>query len=213
MCGDWATTGEGKTTVDQSEGVSAMAPTSTSPSLEASPHRRRGARVLGGCVALLAVFAASLTVAAPAEAATHARSKSERRISTAVLKLLNTERHAHHLPALRSNAHLKKSARRHDAAMARHNAMSHRLPGEAYFANRISKAGYHWRYAGENIGWNSRMSKAGVLQLERIMYKERAPYNGHRLNILDRHYRDVGIDVYLDKKHHKVWLTVDFGHK
>jgi uncharacterized protein YkwD len=91
--------------------------------------------------------------------------------------------------------------------------MSHQLPGEAFFATRFQKAGYHWQYAGENVGWNSRTSKAGVLMLEKVMYAEKAPYDGHRLNILGKHYRDVGIDVYIDKKHHKVWLTTDFGRK
>jgi uncharacterized protein YkwD len=95
--------------------------------------------------------------------------------------------------------------------MARHNTMSHQLPGEAYFSSRISKAGYNWEYAGENIGWNSSITKRGVLTLEKIMYSEQAPNDGHRLNILDKHYRDVGVDVYVDKKHHKVWLTTDFG--
>ena len=43
------------------------------------------------------------------------------------------------------------------------------------------------------------------------MYNEVAPYDGHRLNILNRHYRDVGIDIYMDAAHHKMWLTQDFG--
>jgi len=43
------------------------------------------------------------------------------------------------------------------------------------------------------------------------MYNEVAPYNGHRLNILSRTYRDVGVYIYMDGTHHKMWLTVDFG--
>ncbi|HET8582442.1 MAG TPA: CAP domain-containing protein, partial [Jatrophihabitans sp.] len=109
--------------------------------------------------------------------------------------------------------HLRASAMSHDLTMARHNTMSHRLRGEAYFTTRISRAGYRWNYAGENIGWSSWMSESGVLALERYMYAERAPYDAHRRTILDRHYRDVGVAVHLDRRHHKVWLTVDFGRQ
>ena len=65
--------------------------------------------------------------------------------------------------------------------------------------------------AGENIGWNSDQTLSGVRYLEREMYREKAPENGHRLNILDHSFRDVGIDVYFDKTHNKMWFTQDFG--
>jgi uncharacterized protein YkwD len=45
------------------------------------------------------------------------------------------------------------------------------------------------------------------------MYNETPPNDGHRLNILNTHYRNVGVDVYFDKVHHKLWLTTDFGHR
>jgi uncharacterized protein YkwD len=125
--------------------------------------------------------------------------------------MINRERAAHGLPALWMNPKLQVAARRHNLHMAQHNTMSHQLPGEPYFGRRILNAGYHWSYAGENIAWNSDMTKAGVKLLERLMYHEKAPYNDHRLNILSKHYHGVGVDVYLDKTHHKVWLTTDFG--
>jgi uncharacterized protein YkwD len=57
------------------------------------------------------------------------------------------------------------------------------------------------------------MTSGGVLLLQRLMYNERPPENGHRVNILNRHFRDVGIDIYMDRVHHKVWMTTDFGHR
>ena len=39
----------------------------------------------------------------------------------------------------------------------------------------------------------------GSWQLESIMYNEKPPNNGHRLNILSTHYRNIGVDVYMDK--------------
>ena len=146
-------------------------------------------------------------------ASAQARTTTERSISTAVTSLLNSERHAHHLKALTSNVHLVSSARGHNLAMARTNSMAHQVRGESALGRRIDRAGYHWTWNGENIGYNSKMTKAGVLTLEKAMYNERAPFNGHRLNILNKHFRHVGVDVYLDRAHHKVWLTVDFGNK
>jgi uncharacterized protein YkwD len=180
------------------------------------PTRRLGhLRKTSTTIAILAgVLASMFTVAAPASAASlPVRTTSEKKIALAVQTLINAERKANHLPAVRMNFDLIVSARRHDVAMAKRNTMSHQLPGEAYFATRIKAAGYNWRYAGENIAWNNSMTTNGVLTLERLMYAERAPYNGHRLNILSKHYADVGVDVYFDKKHHKVWLTTDFGHR
>ncbi|HEY3750595.1 MAG TPA: CAP domain-containing protein, partial [Pseudonocardiaceae bacterium] len=104
------------------------------------------------------------------------------------------------------------SARRHNVTMARYNTMSHQLPGEPYFGTRMTNAGYTWSWAGENIGWNSAMNTRGVVTLEKLMYNETAPNNSHRLNILNWHFRNVGVDVYLDKVHHKAWLTTDYGH-
>ncbi|MGH3416893.1 MAG: CAP domain-containing protein [Streptosporangiaceae bacterium] len=131
--------------------------------------------------------------------------------AASVLRQLNAERAAHHLRPLRSNSSLISSAHTHNLAMARRDTMSHRLSGEAVFTSRISKAGYRWEYAGENIGWNSGISRNAALALQTTMYNEKAPYDGHRQNILSRNYTDVGIDVYIDSVHHKLWLTEDFG--
>jgi uncharacterized protein YkwD len=162
---------------------------------------------------LVGLVAAVLGVASPASAktTTHARTSWEYKVARNVLTTMNAERHANHLSALTMNGHLNTSARRHDYTMSRYNTMSHQLPGEAFFANRISAAGYKWRAAGENIAWNSRTTNAGVQQLEVMMYHEKAPNDGHRRNILSKTFKNVGIDVYVDRTHHKIWLTTDFG--
>ena len=155
----------------------------------------------------------SLPQSASAATATHSRTSYENSIGNAVLRTINAERHAHHLAPVSMSAQLQLSARRHDITMARYNAMSHQLRGEAMFSRRITAAGYTWRAVGENIAWNSQMTTHGVLQLQTWMYNEKAPANGHRLNILSRNFNNVGVDVYLDTAHHKVWLTTDFGHR
>jgi uncharacterized protein YkwD len=57
------------------------------------------------------------------------------------------------------------------------------------------------------------MNTGGVRRLETLMYHEKAPNDGHRRNILNSHFRNVGVDVYIDRAHHKVWLTTDFGRR
>jgi uncharacterized protein YkwD len=173
-----------------------------------SPRRTPAALILALASALLLSL---VGFAGPAQAATTTPTATEAAYSRAVLQVLNSERTANHLAPLRANSRLRLAARWHNLAMARANRMSHQVPGEATFTRRISRAGYHWVYAGENIGWNSSMTRTGVVTLEKIMYNEKAPYNGHRLNILSRRFKDVGVDVYLDRAHHKVWLTTDFG--
>jgi uncharacterized protein YkwD len=43
------------------------------------------------------------------------------------------------------------------------------------------------------------------------MYNEKPPDDGHRRNILNKSFVDVGIDVINDSAHGKVWLVTDFG--
>jgi uncharacterized protein YkwD len=130
-----------------------------------------------------------------------------------VLAQLNAERKAHRLRPLSMNSALIRSAHGHNLTMASRDQLSHRVPGERFFADRILRSGYNYSWAGENIGFNSDISLRGVLQLETMMYNEKPPNDGHRQNILSPHYTNVGIDVYIDSRHHKVWLTQDFGRR
>jgi hypothetical protein len=43
------------------------------------------------------------------------------------------------------------------------------------------------------------------------MNAEVAPNNAHKLNIVSKSFRDVGVDIYMDAAHHRMWLTQDFG--
>jgi uncharacterized protein YkwD len=129
----------------------------------------------------------------------------------AVLKELNAERADHGLPALKMNSKLVDSAHTHNLAMAKANTLSHQLNGEAGLGSRVSAAGYHWSGVGENIAYNSNRSESGVLALQKAMYNEKPPNDGHRENILNKRFVDVGIDVINDSTHGKVWLVTDFG--
>lgn len=164
----------------------------------------------------LAILALVLALLAPlflntATASARGRTSTEITIARSVLTTLNTERHAHGLRPLVMDYRLIVSARRHNLAMAAAQTMSHQLPGEAPFTTRILRAGYHWTWAGENIGWHSVMTATAANQLETMMYNEKAPNDGHRRNILNTHFTNIGVDIYLDQAHHKLWLTTDFG--
>ncbi|MDT4938888.1 MAG: hypothetical protein QOG80_2559 [Pseudonocardiales bacterium] len=133
-------------------------------------------------------------------------------ISSALFVMLNAERAAHGLYPLMSHPALRLSSSRHDGLMARYNTMSHQLPGEASLGTRISASGYNpWRALGENIAYNTNWTWSGAQYLQNLMYNEVAPNNGHRLNILSTTFRQVGITVWMDGTHHKMWITFDFG--
>jgi uncharacterized protein YkwD len=129
----------------------------------------------------------------------------------AVLDELNSERAAHGLPALKLNSKLVDSAHTHNLAMAKADTLSHKLNGEAELGSRVSAAGYDWSMVGENIAYNSSRTESGVLAVQKAMYNEKPPNDGHRQNILNKKFVDVGIDVVNDSEHGKVWLVTDFG--
>jgi uncharacterized protein YkwD len=131
--------------------------------------------------------------------------------ANAVLAELNAERARHGLRALRMNSKLTSAAHTHNVAMAKANTLSHRLKGEAALGSRVSAAGYRWSMVGENVAYNGDRSESGVLALQKAMYNEKPPDDGHRKNILNEKFVDVGIDVINDSAHGKVWLVTDFG--
>ena len=161
--------------------------------------------------ALVVALLVAVALVAVRPSAAGAATTTEPSYANAVLNLLNQERAANHLPALRSDSRLIAAAHGHNLRMAAANTLSHQLPGEPAFTTRITNAGYHWSYAGENIAWNGNTALSGATALESMMYNEVAPNNGHRLNILSTHFTAVGVDVVYDPTHHKIWLTEDFA--
>jgi uncharacterized protein YkwD len=131
--------------------------------------------------------------------------------ANAVLAELNAERANHGLRALKMNSKLSLAAHRHNLAIAKANSLSHQLSGEASLGSRVSAAGYSWSAVAENVAYSTSRSKGGVLAMQRMMYNEKPPDDGHRQNILNKAYVDVGIDVINDSVHDKVWLVTDFG--
>lgn len=130
--------------------------------------------------------------------------------AAAVFNQLNAERARNGVHTLRFNSKLAAAARGHNLAMAKADQLSHRTGGEADLTGRINATGYRFSTAAENVGMNPDTSIAGALQLESIMYNQKAPHDGHRRNILSRNYTEVGIDVQVVGG--KLWLTQNFAH-
>jgi uncharacterized protein YkwD len=176
--------------------------------------RRIVASLICIAAAVACVVAAPQAEAAPASLAqttiTPSIASVENTLAGAMFVLLNQERRLHGKPAVLGVMSLRNSAHEHNLMMAQDNLMSHQCPGEAAPSTRITLAGYRWSAWGENVGWTSTEDEWGLLQMEKFMYNEVAPNDGHRLNILGS-YKNVGIDVYFDPVHHIMWYTQDFG--
>ncbi len=140
--------------------------------------------------AALAVALLCGALAAPAGGATRCPN-ADRRPGTisaaasraAVLCLVNQQRTARHLPPLRADARLDRSAQSWTQHMVSAGVFTH----GSDFAARISAAGFRWSEAGENIATGFPTPRAVVDGWMRS--------RGHCENILDPEFGDLGVGV------------------
>ncbi|KJY25013.1 CAP domain-containing protein [Streptomyces katrae] len=139
--------------------------------------------------------AAEPSAAPPAPQASGAQTDAQAK----VLALVNQERAAAGCPAVTVNAELTKAAQDHSADMAAHATMSHTGSDGSDPGQRITRAGYQWQTYGENVAY-------GYSTPEQVMEGwMNSP--GHRRNILDCSYREIGIGLAQPGQY---W-TQDFG--
>lgn len=117
-----------------------------------------------------------------------------KRARLATLCLLNRARSRHGLAPLRLNPKLSQAARRHSRDMVTRRYFAHdSLDGRSAF-DRIRASRYVPRRAtwvlGENIGWGS-----GPLAQPMSLVRAWMRSPGHRRNILDGRFRDIGIGI------------------
>lgn len=107
------------------------------------------------------------------------------------LQLLNADRAAAGLPALRWNQALANLGQNYAKDMIQRNFFAHNDPDGRTPFDRMKAAGISYRYAGENLAINRDVASA-----------EKAFMNsaGHRANILNKNYTEVGIGVQRDAK-------------
>jgi uncharacterized protein YkwD len=120
-----------------------------------------------------------------------------------VVTLVNAERAKKpNCPALNVDARLATAARKHSADMAARGYFDHTSPAGVDFASRITREGYKWAGAGENIAKGQRDARA---VMDAWMNSD-----GHRQNILNCGYRDIGVGLAYDAKKTPLW-TQDFA--
>jgi uncharacterized protein YkwD len=113
------------------------------------------------------------------------------RIATITLCLINQQRAAHGLPALRSNRALQLAARSHSRDMVARRYFSHDTPEGVSPWQRMGSSGYGRACTlGENIAAGS-----GRLGTPAAIVGAWIQSPGHRANILSGSYRDTGLGV------------------
>jgi uncharacterized protein YkwD len=118
-----------------------------------------------------------------AGAGTPATAAPKRAMRAAVVCLVNQQRARHHLPPLHASAALDRSAQHWTDSMVASDQFTH----GSNFSARISAAGFHWSFAGENI--------ASGFQTPREVVRGWMASTGHCQNILNPNFADVGTGV------------------
>ena len=134
--------------------------------------------------------AASAAPRACAGASAAAAAQSISRHRAAVLCLVNAERARRGLPPLRASRLLTTAAQRHSRDMVLRGFFAHDSPSGATVRDRVARTGYlHGRWSlGENIGWMTAPSAAGIVQAW-------MDSPGHRAMILHRAFQEAGVGV------------------
>jgi len=111
------------------------------------------------------------------------------------LCLLNAERTSAGLYALSTRPTLSRAAAGYSAQMVRDSFFAHRAPAGPYLAGRLARAGYlshtasDW-FVGENLAWAT-----GTAATPRHLVAAWMASPGHRRNILEPTFRDIGVGV------------------
>jgi len=119
----------------------------------------------------------------------------------AMLDATNAERKKEKLEPLTTDPKLTEAARAHAANMAKQSKLDHTLDDKT-FEDRAKAASYEYRALGENIAWNQPTPKDVV---ESWMKSE-----GHRKNVLNAEYTQIGVAVAKNDKGEPYWVQV-FG--
>ncbi len=122
-----------------------------------------------------------------------------------LVSLTNQARAAAGLKALKVDSKLTAIARSRSKDMIVRDYFSHTILGTNYNVFHIlDQAGYCYRIAGENIGWNNYPDDVATNTVQR-QFMESA---GHRANILGKAWDAVGIGAYKGPTGKKMWTVI-----
>lgn len=124
-----------------------------------------------------------------------------------ILKLTNEYRKADNLPLLNFNSLLNKAADKKVSEMFDQQYFEHNSPSGQTPAELVTSVGYKYKVAGENLA-------LGNFKNEKDLVDAWMNSPGHRANILNKDYTEIGIAVGLDvfEDRGQTWLAVqEFG--
>ena len=110
-------------------------------------------------------------------------------------------------PPLTENANLDWAARKHSIVMATTSNMSHNGWDTEIAQSHYVVGTPGW--TGQNIAWMT--GGFSPATIESMFFNEVAPNDGHRQNILNTNFHNIGISCIVNKKTGAYWWTQDFG--
>lgn len=117
-------------------------------------------------------------------------------VRQATLCLLNRQRIRYGLPRLREHRSLTHAARKYARLMVDNHFFDHVSPAGTTMAQRVKRTNYLKRTRswalGENIAWGSGGAATPAQIVNAWMHSA-----GHRANILNRRFREIGVGVAL----------------
>jgi uncharacterized protein YkwD len=122
--------------------------------------------------------------------------RTQATIEQQVLDLINQHRIVAGCAPLNHSAALQQAAYGHSRDMALNNFFNHKGSNGSSVADRVTQQGYKWSRVGENIAAGQRTPEAVV---QAWMNSE-----GHRKNILNCLYKDMGLGYYYDASDSKL---------
>lgn len=125
------------------------------------------------------------------------------------LELHNETRRKHRLKPLCVDPALSRAARAHSESMIEGGYFSHASKDGQTPGGRLKRSGYDWETYGENIAWGS-----GSYSKPESIFKRWMKSPGHRKNVLEKSFREVGIGIAggeHEGKGGQAFYSVDFG--
>jgi len=145
---------------------------------------------LSGCGGPLAAVAAKPDVDGCAGSWLRPVAANQPQVRAATLCLINAQRRRHGRVPLGQNLLLQRAAELHSLVMAKRKYFEHRDPDGVQPDARIVHQGYPPILVGENLAWGE-LAQSTPANIVALWMKS----PGHRANILDTGYRDIGIGL------------------
>jgi uncharacterized protein YkwD len=166
-------------------------------------HRPHVLRIVLLASLVLAALPGAAAAQSPgcADANTRPGNASEASLSKATVCLINRERKRRGLRALRVNKRLSRAALSHTRDMIQRRYFAHESGSGLDVVDRLTSSGYLGRVrnwlVGENLAWGSGSRST---PREAVVGWMNSP--GHRRNMLNRRFREIGIGVVFSAPNH-----------